>query len=137
MFKDLKKIYKIITYKSFMSRVFPEIYQLRELVGPIIVSNSNSYLIYVRPQNCLITPIWYRFDRLNLEWSWTPYGTLDRWIPIHQLTVPDGFWKGQKPAKPNIEIIRYLQNVDNYELFKNTQYSLTVKASVEIPSKFS
>jgi len=129
--KNIKWLYILMT------KAFPEIYELRRLKGPITVSDD--CLIYIRPKSPLITPIWYRFDRLNLEWSWTPYPyeTLNRWIPISQLTVPSGFWKGQKPAKPNIKIISYLQKVDNYELFKNTPYSLKSEARMVVPPKFS
>ena len=67
----------------------------------------------------------------KIEWKWTPYDPFKlrhenddisndyifendaydknhEWIDIKILKVPNGFWKGIKPAEPNIKIIKFL-----------------------------
>ena len=65
--------------------------------------------IYERPATCFITKLFYYYDEILSEWYWTPYDLNDDlWIPVDTLTVPSGFWAGQRPAQPNVEIISYL-----------------------------
>lgn len=64
--------------------------------------------VYVNPKSATATAIWYFYSSKNDQWFWTPYKNFAVWMSVFQLEVTKGYWKGQKPAALNIEIINYL-----------------------------
>ena len=82
--------------------------EIPELQGPI--GKYNNFYFFIRPESRGITPIWYKYDVLTKTWQWTPYECLCSkvWMNVNNLVVLNGFWKGQKPAEPNIKIIQFL-----------------------------
>lgn len=97
--------------------------------------------LFVNPGNFFVTPIWYKFDKdaeRGCRWFWTPFPEDDvvekeaRWISVNtdqvrvDMPLKKGartfVFKGEKPVKQNLKIIRYLrrndpepENLETYE----------------------
>lgn len=78
-------------------------------------------LIFVKPAEAFfgfttITPLWYKYE--NLRWFWSPYDTDDSvtWFPVSNKSATVGLYKGEEPAAPNKEILKFLES-QNPKLF--------------------
>ena len=67
--------------------------------------NNESMLFFFSCQ-AFCTPILFAFSE-TYGWEWTPDG--ENWMPISQVVVQGGVWKGHKPAASNMAICKTLQ----------------------------
>lgn len=76
---------------------------------PSRLQYTNQDGVYVNPRSFLVTPIWYFYSSQRNGWFWTPYKNYEVWMSVETLIVKSGYYKDQKPATVNVEIIKYLQ----------------------------
>jgi len=100
--------------KDDFKKPFAHVKGLEELEGPI----NDEGDIYVRPASFGVTPIWYRHDKENMQWFWTPYSPFEsprsnhEWMPVSDMQVRSGYWKNEEPAQCNKKIIQILNQLN-------------------------
>ena len=120
--EELDKL-KMIRNETFVVKDIEED-STRSLVHPIQISSispntSKAKLhprlqytqqdgIYTNPASTFVSAIWYFYSPKYKSWFWTPYKDYEVWMPVSQLTVKSGYYKGHYPVPINRDIIKYL-----------------------------
>lgn len=115
--------------------------ELRLLEGDDVKYKSSNEIIFIRPSSIKIPSIWYKYLVDSQNWEWTPYNPdiikpyeFNIWIPISNIKVCFGKFKGKTPAKENLLIIETLNKPETKKLvedFLKIKYKISNKLWIE------